>query len=76
MRGNIKNDKKRKDENEFCGYKKENVQQAVLVAGKTKERKNEKKRGKKGKNNVTKSKKAKNFGRVPQQIISSSAFTV
>ena len=48
--------------------KKRTVQQAVLVAGKTKK---EKHGGKKRRKNVTKSKKAKNFGRVPQQIISS-----
>ena len=58
----------------FCGYKKENVQRySYCVAGKTKRRKNEKTRG--GGETSQKAKKANNFGKVPQQIISSSAIT-
>ena len=47
----------------------------VLVAGKTLSNAKTKKRDKNKKKNVTKAKKAKNYGRVPQQIISSSAIT-
>ena len=43
----------------FFGYKKENVQQAVLVAGKTKERQNEKKRGEKNKKSRHKKQESK-----------------
>ena len=69
-----------KDLNEFLWINRRK-RTAVLVPGKTKQRKKEKKKKKKNGENTQKkcpsqkTKKAKNFGRIPQQIISSSAIT-